>query len=68
MTTHERIDADPDFIDMKRFGYSLQALLARYPDGVPDKYIAQALSVTEEEVEMLYQQTVAKLRERMGVI
>ncbi len=69
MTTEEalrRINEDPDFVLLKRFDYSIVKLLARYPDGVPnDKIIAQALLITEEDVENLYGTIVEKLRAKL---
>ena len=60
----ERVCADPDFIALKRFDYSLKTMLKRYPDGVPsDRLIAQALMVSEDELEEVYQDIVLKLRE-----
>lgn len=59
----ERVCADPDFIALKRFDYSLKSLLKRYPDGVPsDRLISQALMITEDELEEVYQGIVLKLR------
>jgi len=62
-----RIDGDPDFVNLKRFDYSLAKLLERYPEGCPDRVIAHALLVSEEEVEELYDIAVERLRELMGV-
>lgn len=61
------IETDEDFVYLKRFGFSLKKLLERYPDGVPSKVIAQALLMTEEEVEELYQSVVVKMREALKV-
>ena len=65
--TKTKIAEDPDFINLKRFDYSLAKLLERYPEGVPVRLIAGALLITEAEVEKLYQQVVVKLRNLMGV-
>lgn len=62
----ERIDTDPDFINIKRFEYSLDKLLDRYPDGVPNRIICQALQLSEQEVEDLYQSVILKLRARLA--
>lgn len=62
-----RIQTEPDFVNLKRFDYSLEKVLERYPEGAPPRLIAQALLMTEEEVEELYQQTVVRLREVMKV-
>lgn len=58
----KKIETDPDFIALKRFGYSLAVLVERHPEGVPDKMIAQALLISEAEVEELYEKAVASLR------
>jgi hypothetical protein len=63
----KKIAEDPDFIAIKRFGNSMKQLLERYPDGCPDKVIAQALLIEETEVEDLYQKTVRALRISMKV-
>lgn len=59
----ERISAEEDFIALKRFNYSLKMFLERYPDGSPNnRIIAQALMMTEDDVESLYQEILEKLR------
>ena len=63
----DRINEEEDFVNLKRFSYSLKKLMERYPEGVPDKYIAQALDVAENEVPALYEEVVAKLRTLMNV-
>jgi hypothetical protein len=62
-----RIDTDPDYIFSRRFNYSLAEFQERYPEGAPNKLIAQALAISEEEVEDLYEQVIAKLRSAMKV-
>jgi hypothetical protein len=52
-------------VAIKRANYSLEALLERYPKGVPPEVIAAALCLTEEEVEEIYQDIVARFREIM---
>jgi hypothetical protein len=61
------IETDPDFIHVKRFDYSLAKLTDRYPEGAPTKVIAQALMMTEDEVEELYQQIILKMRTALKV-
>jgi len=61
------IETDPDYIASKRYGYSLNTLLERYPDGCPDRIIANVLQMSEEEVETAYQGIVRKLRSLMKV-
>jgi tRNA A-37 threonylcarbamoyl transferase component Bud32 len=65
-----RVESDPDFINIKRFDFSLAKCLEKYenkPDGVPLRIIAQALVMTEEEVEETLQNIIGKLREEMKV-
>lgn len=62
-----RIAHDEDFVYSKRFDYSLTKLLERYPDGVPDRVLAAALMIVEEDIEVHYQRIVRTLRTAMGV-
>jgi hypothetical protein len=61
-----RLDTDPDFILLKRFGFSLDKLLMRYPDEVPDETIAQALGIPAGEVPARYDSIVARLRSKLA--
>jgi hypothetical protein len=61
------ITEDEDFIYSKRFDFSLDKMLERYPDGAPAKLIAQSLLITEEEVEKIVQDAIVVLREKMKV-
>lgn len=61
------IYGDPDWIALKRFDYSLAALLERYPEGCPRKVIASALMVNEDEVQELYEEAISELRTLMGI-
>lgn len=61
------VETRSNFIYAKRFDNSLKKLLVRYPDGVPDRIIAQALLVTEEELERMWENIIQKLRKSMGV-
>lgn len=64
--TLERIKNDPDFVALKRFDYSLAKLLKRYPEGVPNnKLIAQALMISEDDVERLYAEIVETLKNKL---
>jgi hypothetical protein len=64
-TTERKLKKDPDFVVAPRFGNSLQRLVERFPEGVPDDVCAKALNLTTEEVEQLYQKTVRDLRATM---
>jgi hypothetical protein len=62
-----RIATEPDFVNIKRFDYSLEKVLERYPEGAPIKIIAQALHVTAQEVEETLEKVINKLRQKMKV-
>lgn len=62
-----RLQSDLDFVYLPKFEFSLQKLMERYPDGVPDRLIAQALMLTEDDVEEMFQSAVLKLRKMMKV-
>lgn len=61
------IHNDPDFIHLKRFEFSLKKLLAKHPEGVPDRIIAAALMLTEDDVAEMYEGIVSKMRTAMKV-
>jgi hypothetical protein len=61
------IDTEPDFVNLRRYGNSLEKVIEAYPDGAPDKVISQALLMTPEEIEELYEEVVLKLRVLMKV-
>lgn len=63
----ERIQTEPDFVNLKRFDFSLHKTMERYPDGAPIKVIAQALLMTEPEVEEMLERVVFKLKSYMKV-
>ncbi len=59
------IENDNDFINIRRFDYSMNKLLERYPDGVPMRIICAALQMDEQEVEKLFQEVLAKLKTKL---
>lgn len=60
------LETIPDFIAIKRFDYSLAKLEERYPDGAPDRVIAAALQISEDEVGARYARIVSQLRTDLG--
>jgi hypothetical protein len=58
---------EADFVYLKRFDFSLSKLVERHPTGVPDRIIAAALMVTEDDVRDMYEEIVLKLRQTMKV-
>lgn len=63
----EKIRYDPDFVAIKRFDFSLVKLLERFPDGVPDHIIENALNLSTEEAEELYLSITDKLQKALNV-
>jgi hypothetical protein len=62
----EKIENDSDFINLKRFDFSLKKLLERHPNGVSDRLISQALSIGEAEITQRYQQILLKLKKQLS--
>lgn len=70
MTTTEirrKLVHEPDYVFLKRFDFSLAKLVEKYPEGVPDRVIAQGLLLTEEDVREIYEHIVLKLRRTMRI-
>lgn len=63
----ELLANSPDWIHSKRFDFSIKKLLERYPDGAPSKVIAQALMMTEDELQELEASIIIKIREQLNV-
>jgi hypothetical protein len=64
-----RLDSDPDFVNLKRFGYSLKATMDRYEKmgGPPDHVIARGLGISERQLQRIESRIIRKLRTGMGV-
>lgn len=63
----KKILEDRDFINVKRYDFSLKKLLESYPDGVPEELICRALDMTSKEVHDTYLRCVVKLKNAMKV-
>lgn len=61
----KRVLEEEDYIRSPKFSNSLKKFLAKNDDGVDDSVIARLLSMSEEEVDAIYQQAVQELREEM---
>lgn len=61
------ISEDPDWVNLKRFDYSLEKVLDRFPDGAPTHTIAAALMISEEEVDEIAKTAIIKIRQALGV-
>lgn len=60
-----RVREDPDFVNLKKYDYSLTAVKKAHPGGCTPAIRARALMLTEEEAARLYATAVAKLRAYM---
>lgn len=70
LTTSEArhlVASDPDFVFLKRFDYSLAKVKERYPEGCPDRIVANAMMIIEDDVSVEYARVCSTLREIMGV-
>ncbi len=63
----KKVNTDPDYVNSKKYQYSLKKFLNRHPDGVTDNIISYLLCVTTDEVKGIYNRAVKKLRQAMKV-
>ena len=64
---HQLLHNDETFVNSKRYGYSIEAVLERYPDGAPNNVIAQLLELDKDDIDTRYSSIVVTLRRLMGV-
>lgn len=62
----KRLDEEPDFILLKHFDNSADALISKHPEGVPPRLIARALGITEAMVQEHYQTALVKLKDNLS--
>jgi predicted metallo-beta-lactamase superfamily hydrolase len=62
----KRILDDEDYIRCPKFSNSLNKFTQKNSEGVENSTIARLLMMTEEEVELKYQEAVQRLREEMN--
>jgi hypothetical protein len=60
-----KVLTDQSYVNVKRCEFSIDAVCERYPTGAPPHVIAQALNITEDEVEARYSQILACIREKL---
>lgn len=61
---YKKIHEDPDFVLLKRYDFSIKRVTERFPEGASDRIIAQALGISEEEVNELYNAIINKLKKK----
>lgn len=62
-----RIETDDDFVNLKRYNYSIEEAIDRNPDGLSFKMIAQGLGMSEEDAVKAYESAVKRLQKALGV-
>jgi len=61
-----RVLSEPDFINSKKYRYSLDRYLKNNPTS-PDNIIAHLLCMSEEDVKKVFEGAVVKIRQFMKV-
>ncbi len=63
-----RFEKEPDFVNMKRFGYSLKRCEEKYPEGLTDDgAVAAAVCLPEAAIESEMERIARKLQAIMAV-
>lgn len=62
---HQQVQDDPDYINAPSYNNSLQQVIKRHPEGVPDAAIGKYLLLTPEQVQEIFVEACAKLRSRL---
>jgi len=65
--TKEKILKDEDFIYCPRLGNSLKNLLNKHPDGIDEERIAKVLLMSKDEVDKIFEKSLKKIRNHMGI-
>ena len=63
----QKISSDEDFINSKKYDYSISKFIEANPKGVSDNIIASFLCITKEEVQSIYDGVVKKIRHLLKV-
>lgn len=61
----KRVNDEEDYIRCKKFSNSLNKFVANFPDGVDNSVIARILMIPEDQIEVIYNEAVLKLRAEM---
>lgn len=62
----EKVLSDPDYINSKKYRYSLDRYLKNNPTS-PDNIIAHLLCMSEDEVKEVFEEAVIKIRQFMKI-
>lgn len=61
----KRLVTEEDFVFAPRYQNSVKVLIEKYPDGVPDRIIAQALQIDVSEVTEAFDRAIAKIKKQI---
>ena len=61
----EKISSEDDYIYSKKFNNSLNDILQKYPDGVPNNLIAKVLKIKASQIDSMLNRIFTKLKEQM---
>lgn len=61
----KRILEDEDYIKCPKFSNSLSKFISKNPEGAEDASIARFLMMSEEQVDKIYQEAVAIIKDQM---
>ena len=61
----QRLVTEEDFVFAPRYQNSVKVLVEKYPDGVPDRIIAQALQIDVSEVAEAFARAVEKIKKQI---
>ena len=62
----KRVETEENFVTVPRYNYSLDKMMNYNPDGYSREVIANALAITDEELEELYEEALRRLREMLN--
>lgn len=62
-----KINTDPDFINMPKASNSLKRAVEMFPDGMEIPAIAKALMMSEAEVDEVFNSAIKKIREQLDL-
>lgn len=64
---YKKIQEDDDYVHCPKLDNSLKKVLNKNPDGLPDNKIADMLCISIDEVEIIYQSAIKKIRQKLKI-
>jgi hypothetical protein len=63
----KKISEDEDFVHSPKFDNSVRKVINKNPNGLDDSKIADMLCIKVEEVELLFQSAIKKIRQKLKI-